>query len=137
MSSANMLKVRDVMQSDFVVMQGIDTVQAGIDKILDSNVGTIIIDRRDEHDEFGIVLLRDIAERVLSANKAPDRINLYEIMSKPAVGVDPNMGIRYCARLFHNLGIATAPVIEERKVIGLVTYKELVLEGFKHSREIG
>ena len=80
-------------------------------------------------DEPGIVVLADIADQVLARDRAPDRVNLYEIMTKPVIGVDPAMNIRYCARLFSRFGLSTAPVVENRDIVGVVTYREMVLKG--------
>jgi predicted transcriptional regulator len=52
-------------------------------------------------------------------------------MSKPVVSVDPQMDIRYCARLFENFGLGRAPVIEDGKVIGIVGYTDIVLRGVR------
>ena len=70
-----------------------------------------------------------IAREVLAKDRAPERVNVYEIMSKPVVSVDPDMDIRYCARLFHKLGFSYAPVIEGERVLGIVGYTDLVLNG--------
>ena len=75
------------------------------------------------------MLLSDIANPVIAKNKAPERVNIYEVMSKPVVSVDPDMDIRYCARLFENMGLARAPVIDNRKVIGVAGYTDIVLRG--------
>mgnify|MGYP006271907987 CR=1 FL=1 len=121
--------VRDVMQTDFVVMDGLATVQEGIDRMIERNIDSLFIRRRSDDDEHGIVVLADIAEKVLAGDRAPERVNLYEIMTKPMIWVDPQMKIRYCARLFANFGLQRAPVIEGREIIGLVTYREIVLRG--------
>jgi CBS domain-containing protein len=76
-------------------------------------------------------MLSDIARKVLAKNKAPERINIYEIMSKPVVSVAPGMDIRYCARLFENFGIGRAPVLDGGKVIGIVGYTDIVLHGIR------
>ena len=78
---------------------------------------------------YGIVLLADIARQVLARDKSPERVNVYEIMSKPVLGVSPDMDIRYCARLFDKFGLSLAPVIDQGKVVGLVSYSGLVLKG--------
>ena len=72
----------------------------------------LIVDKRHDDDEYGIVLLSDIAREVMARDKAPDRVNVYEIMSKPVVCVDPKMDIRYCARMFDRFGLSRAPVVE-------------------------
>ena len=89
----------------------------------------IIVNRRDEHDEYGIVVLADIAKKVIAPNRSPERINVYEIMSKPVVSVPPDMNIRYAARLFTQFGITIAPVIDGGEVKGIVTGTSIVLEG--------
>ena len=88
-----------------------------------------IVNRRHEDDEYGIVLLSDIAKKVLARDKSPERVNIYEIMSKPVIGVDPDMDIRYCTRLFENFGLSRAPVIRNQEVLGVIGYTDIVLRG--------
>jgi CBS domain-containing protein len=87
------------------------------------------VDKRHEDDEFGVVMFRDIAKRVLAPDLSPRRINMYEIMSKPVIGVDPQMDVRYCTKLFDRFGLSRAPVIKKGKIIGLVSYTDIVLKG--------
>lgn len=87
------------------------------------------IDKRDADDEYGIVMLADIAREVLAKDRAPERVNVYEIMSKPALTVHPDMDIRYCARLFERFGLARAPVTKQGKIVGIVSYTDMVLKG--------
>ena len=62
---------------------------------------------------------------------AEERGNIYEIMSKPVIYVDPEMDIRYCTRLFENFGLARAPVVENKKVVGIIGYTDIVLNGVR------
>jgi CBS domain-containing protein len=89
----------------------------------------LIINKRHEDDEFGMVLLSDIAKKVIAEDRSPERVNVYEVMAKPVISVDPHMDIRYCSRLFENFGLAHAPVIEDDKVLGIVSYRSIVLKG--------
>ena len=95
----------------------------------DSNARALIVNKHDANDEWGIVVLADIAKKVLARDKSPDRVNVYEIMSKPVIQVSPNMDIRYCARLFERFGLERAPVVENGEVLGMVSYHVLVLRG--------
>ncbi len=92
---------------------------------------SLMVKRRDEQDEYGMLLFSDIAKKVIGQNRAPERVNVYEIMAKPVVTVRPDMHIRYCARLFENFGIGHAPVEEDGKIIGMVSYYRLVLYGLE------
>ena len=90
---------------------------------------TLIVKRRDEHDEVGMVLFSDIAKQVIAKDRAPERVNVFEVMAKPVISVRPGMSIRHCARLFEQFGISHAPVIENDEIIGIVSYYLLVLGG--------
>jgi CBS domain-containing protein len=50
-------------------------------------------------------------------------------MSKPVISVPPDMDIRYCARMFEQFGLSRAPVIDNGKVVGIVSFTDMVLKG--------
>ncbi|MBK6440702.1 MAG: CBS domain-containing protein [Actinomycetales bacterium] len=89
----------------------------------------LIVDKRDADDEYGIVMLSDIAREVLAKDRSPERVNVYEIMSKPVITVHPDMDIRYCARLFDKFGLSRAPVTKRGQIMGIVSYTDMVLRG--------
>jgi CBS domain-containing protein len=134
MSERHVVRVRDVMKRGFDLVDGKLTVREALDGMRHEETRALVIDKRHADDEYGIVLLSDIAKRVLAADRSPDRVNLYEIMSKPVLGVDPEMDIRYCARLLERFGIMRAPVIENRTVVGVVSFHDLVLRGMREAR---
>jgi predicted transcriptional regulator len=129
MSKSPPVRVRDVMQADFDLVDGLITVADALRSMQHVETKALIVDKRSEDDEYGIVVLADIAKKVLAQDRSPERVNVYEIMSKPVVAVDPEMDIRYCARLFERFGLSRAPVIEHRRVIGVVGYTDMVLLG--------
>ena len=131
MNTRPVISVREVMRTEFDMVDGLDTVAEALKKSKYPNTKCFIVNMRHENDEYGIVLLADIAKQVLAKNKSPERVNIYEIMSKPVVAVDPDMDIRYCTRLFENFGLSRAPVIADRKVIGVVGYTDIVLRGVR------
>ena len=129
MSDRKVLRVRDVMKANVDIVDGMATVSEALQAMKHVDTKALIIDKRHDDDEYGIVLLSDIAREVMAKDKAPDRVNVYEIMSKPVVCVDPQMDIRYCARMFDRFGLSRAPVVEGGKVIGLVSYTDMVMKG--------
>ena len=88
----------------------------------------LIVNKRHESDEYGMLTFSDIAKQVIAKNRAPERVNVFEVMTKPVVAVRPDMDIRYCARMFDRFGISHAPVIQNEEVVGIVSYYLLVLE---------
>ena len=126
--SHKLVQVKDAMSTDsYQFTDGMVTVAEGIRLAKMHNVSALIINKRHDNDEYGLVLLSDIAKQVIAKNRSPERVNLYEIMAKPLLSVAPDMDVRYCARLFENFGINTAPVIKDQEVLGLVNYTNMVL----------
>ena len=125
----NTIRVRDVMKSEVDVVDGMLTVTEALNTMKYPDTRTLIVDKRHDDDEYGVVMFRDMAKKVLARDHSPNRVNIYEIMSKPVLSVHPDMDIRYCTRLFDRFGLSRAPVLEHQKIIGLVSYSDIVLKG--------
>lgn len=121
--------VRDCMRTDVTEVDGKLDVLSALRIMKKVGATSLIVKRRDENDEIGMLLFSDIAKQVIAKDRAPERVNVYEIMSKPVLSVRPDMEIRYCARLFDNFGVSHAPVMEGNKIVGIVSYYLLVLHG--------
>jgi predicted transcriptional regulator len=131
MNQREIIRVKDVMKPDFDLVDGMDTVADVLRNSIHPESKCFIVNMRHQDDEYGIVLLSDIAKKVLARDKSPERVNIYEIMTKPVIFVDPDMDIRYCTRLFENFGLSRAPVINNKKVVGIVGYTDIVLRGVR------
>ena len=129
MTEKPIIRVRDVMKPNFDVVDGMSTVSEALNTMRHVETKCLIVDKRHADDEYGMLLISDIARHVLAKDRAPDRVNVYEVMAKPVVSVDPEMDIRYCARLFDRFDLSRAPVIEQGKVIGIISFTDMVLRG--------
>lgn len=129
MNNRMIIRVKDVMKTDFGTIDGIATIAEALKKMKAMQTAVLIVNKRHDDDEYGLINCGDIARHVLAKDRAPDRVNVYEIMTKPVISVHPEMDIRYCSRLFAHYDLVRAPVIEGRKVIGIVSPNSLVLDG--------
>ena len=128
-SEREIIRVRDVMKKEFDMIDGRITVMDALRTMSHVETKSLIVDKRHDDDEYGMVLISDIARDVLAKDRSPDRVNVYEIMAKPILPVDPDMDIRYCARYFEKFGLSRAPVVENKKVIGIISFTDMVLKG--------
>jgi len=129
MTIRNWGPVRDCMRTDVTEVDGQLDVLSALKIMKKVGATSLIVKRRDENDEYGMLLFSNVAKKVIAKNRAPERVNVYEIMAKPVLTVRPDMDIRYCARLFENFGISHAPVVENDEIVGIVSYYLLVLHG--------
>jgi len=130
MSSEKVVRrVKDVMTQDYAMVDGLVTIKEALDLFKEKDVSVLLINKRHEDDEYGILLLSDIAKQVVAKDRSPERVNVYEVMAKPVVAVESRMDVRYCARLFDSFGLASAPVIDNGHVLGVVSYNDIVLKG--------
>ena len=129
MSTPNWGPVRDCMRTEVTEVDGKLDVLSALKIMKKVGATSLIVKRRDENDEIGMLLFSDVAKEVIAKDRAPERVNVYEIMAKPVLTVRPDMEIRYCARMFVNFGITHAPVVEDGEIVGIVSYYLLVLHG--------
>lgn len=129
MNQHPLIQVREVMKHEFDMVDGMMTISEALRMMKHVDTKALLVDKRHEHDEYGMLLISDIARHVLARDRSPDRVNVYEIMAKPVVSVDPDMDIRYCARLFERFDLSRAPVIEAGRVIGIISFTDMVLRG--------
>jgi len=123
------LRVKDVMKTEIDIVDGMTTITEALNHMKHPETRTLIVDKRHEDDEYGVVMFRDVARRVLARDRSPNRMNIYEIMSKPVISVDPEMDVKYCIKLFDRFGLSRSPVVTKGRIIGLVSYTDIVLKG--------
>jgi len=133
--SKPIIRVREVMKTRFDFVDGMTTVAEALRTMRHVETKALIVTRRDDDDEYGMLLISDIACQVLARDRAPERVKVYEIMTKPVISVAPDMDIRYCARLFERFDLSRAPVIEDGTVIGIVSFTDMVLRGLCRESE--
>ncbi|MES9845242.1 MAG: CBS domain-containing protein [Candidatus Sedimenticola sp. PURPLELP] len=131
MSERQIVRVRDIMKTSFDTVDGMDTVESALNKMAHIETKCLVVGKRNKHDEHGMVMISDIARKVLARDRPTDRVNIYEIMSKPVITVDPDMDIRYAARLFTVHDLSRAPVVQDREIIGIVSLTDMVTKGLR------
>lgn len=123
------IRVKDVMKTTFNTIESAATISDALKLMKSLKTAVLIVNKRNEDDEWGMITSADIARHVLAKNRAPERVNVYEVMSCPIISVRPQMDIRHCSRLFATYNLVRAPVIENEKIIGMVSPNSLVLDG--------
>jgi len=127
MTEETFIRVGDVMTKSPYIIPGLASVRTAIELMHEKNVSSLVIEKRHEGDEFGVVSVHDIAEKVIGVDRAIDRTSVYEIMSKPVLTVNTEMNIRYAIRLLTRFQLTRALVLEHQELVGIVTLRDMVV----------
>jgi CBS domain-containing protein len=119
------MKASDIMTTDVVTIRGSATVAEAVKVLKEKGLRALIVSRRTDEDAYGMLTETDIAYKVAAYGKDPKNVRVYEIMTKPCITVNPDLGVEYVARLFANTGIRRAPVIKE-KLLGIVSISDII-----------
>ncbi|HEY9867486.1 MAG TPA: CP12 domain-containing protein [Candidatus Obscuribacterales bacterium] len=123
-----MLKAKDIMTAEVVTIKGSATVADAVEQMNDLCLRALIVERRHPQDAYGIVTETDIVYKVTAYGKDPKKIRVYEIMTKPCISVNPDLGVEYVARLFAQTGIRRAPVIQDQ-LLGIISVTDILAKG--------
>ena len=115
------LKVSDVMRKNVVTIDGSATVSEAVALMRKRKVSSLLVDRRTHDDAWGILVRKDVVSKVIDPSKDPDKVKVFEIMTKPVIMVSPGLAVKYCARLMNQSGIRRAPVFDGKNVVGIIS----------------
>ncbi len=118
--------VRDVMAADVVTIDAGALLLEALQLMIDKDVKSLVVNPRHEHDAYGILTFTDIAAKAVAADERLEMLNVYDLMTKPAVSVDQQWEIRYAARMLTDLKISRAIVKEGPALLGIVSLTDLV-----------
>ncbi|HTP07932.1 MAG TPA: CBS domain-containing protein [Anaerolineae bacterium] len=120
-----MLKARDIMTSRVVTIQSLATVADALELMRKHQVHALVVDRSGPEDAYGLIVDEDIVYNVIAEGEDPAVVQVYEVMTKPCVVVNPDLSVEYVAKLFANVGIRCAPVIQE-KLLGIISVSDIL-----------
>ncbi len=137
MNDIPLIKVRDIMSTSVHLIDAVATVRQAMATMHEKGVSSLVITRRNENDEYAVVTITDVADKVIAENRSLDRTDVWEIMRKPALAVASEMDIRYAVRLLNRFGLSRALVVDhDRNLAGIVTVRDMVL-AYVHYQEGG
>jgi CBS domain-containing protein len=112
-------KSGDVLQID-----GDATVFEAITRMVEANVGSLLV--ADEGEIVGIVTERDYLRRVTLEGRTDKETAVRDIMTSPLYVATPDTAIDECMALMTDRRIRHVPVVDEGKVVGVISIGDLV-----------
>lgn len=123
-----MTKAADIMTTEVATISGSATVADAVKLMKLKGLHSLIVERRNGEDAYGILTDTDITNKVVAYGKDPKQVKVYEVMVKPCVVINPDLAIEYVARLFSLTGIDRAPVIQG-ELLGILSVTDILQKG--------
>ncbi|MBD2437975.1 CBS domain-containing protein [Nostoc sp. FACHB-110] len=120
-----MLKAADVMTKDVATIRSSATVAEAVELMRARDWRALIVDRRHAQDAYGIISESDIVYKVIAYGKDPHKTRVYEVMTKPCIAINPDLGLEYVARLFAQHHLHRAPVIQG-ELVGIISLTDIL-----------
>jgi CBS domain-containing protein len=126
-------KVGDLMTKNVVKSDKESTVY-DLAKLMDKNgIGCVVIAENDK--PLGIVTERDIITKCLARELNPRDTKAKDIMSFPVISIDPEAEILEAAKVMVSRMIRRLPVVENNKLVGIITTSDMIREVSKGKRK--
>ena len=123
------MKSRDIMTKDVAMIEEGNSVATAINTMTEKKVSSLIVNRLDEDDSYGIVTRRDVVNKVVAQALDPNKMKVAEIMTKPLLTISPNLPIKHIAKLMVHTGVRRMPVFDGHQIIGIVSNSD-IFRGF-------
>jgi CBS domain-containing protein len=121
-----MTTVGEFMTTRLVTMDANDTLTAAAQEMRDSAIGDVVV--TDGDNVVGIVTDRDITVRGVAAQQDPDRTTLRQITSTDLITVSQHDDAVAAADLMRTYAVRRLPVLENGRLIGLISIGDLAVE---------
>ena len=118
------LLVRDVMSKNVKTVRPNSTINEVVRKMNKFEIGSIVV--ADGEKPVGIITERDILRRVLEVTVASEAMKAKEIMTSPVLTIGSEATTEEAATLMNLKRIKKIPVLEDGKLIGIVTSTDIV-----------
>ncbi|MEU8023459.1 MULTISPECIES: CBS domain-containing protein [Micromonospora] len=121
-----MTTVGEFMTTRLVTMDGHETLVAAAREMRDSAIGDVVVTAGD--DVVGIVTDRDIAVRGVAEEMDPNTTRLNQITSRDVITVSQYDDAVAAADLMRTYAVRRLPVIDDGRLVGLVSMGDLAVE---------
>ena len=116
------IKARDIMHDPNFMHEG-DSVRE-VSKFLDEkNIGSVLIECGDG--SIGILTERDIIKKVTAKGLDANEVRAGDVMTRNVTSIEPDADIYSIASIFSQQNIRRLPVIEEGRVLGILTTRDV------------
>lgn len=118
------IKINDTMRRSVVTIKPEDTAETALKAMVDLDIGCVIVSEKDQ--PLGIITDSNLLARVFYKNKKPSEVKAKDIMSHPLKSIGPEADLEEAAELMRDLKLKRLPVVENGRLVGILTETEVI-----------
>jgi len=122
------LCARDLMQADVKTVTEKTSLRDAARMMYEGGVSSLVVERKDESDAFGIITRKDVVEGLVSLEIDDRALLVEDVMAKPAITVAPELSIGHCLQMMRMAGVRRIPVVDAEGLVGMLSNTDV----FKH-----
>ena len=115
--------VRAVMSAPVIQVAPDATVAQALRTMIDRDIGSVVV--AEGESAVGVFTERDLTRRILDDSSLLDR-KVGGVMSSPVTTVGPDDEVVFVFRLMNEKGIRRLPVVQDDRLVGIVTERDLL-----------
>ena len=116
-------------------ISSLETVRNCLKIMQEKKVKSIIVEKDNSHDAYGIVTYTNVLDAIFSQEGDMDLLNVYDIATKPIIQISAELNIRYAAQMMINNNINRLLVTGNGELLGLISMNDIVAVLMKFAQE--
>ena len=121
---SGILLVREVMTTNVKTVRPFSTVKDVVQKMNKFGLGSVVVVEEDR--PVGIITERDIMRNIAEQFFDPSLVKAKDIMSTQLFTISGDVSVEEAARLMASRKIKKLPVVEDQKLVGIVTSMDVM-----------
>src|SRR5712692_8211812 len=115
----------DVMSHTLFLISPSASVAEASAQMEQNHIHSLLVERADATDAYGILTDTDIVGKVLARGRAPSQLRVRDVMSKPIITIPPDCPLADIARLMAHNHINHLPVFDGKQLVGMVSSTDI------------
>ena len=132
-----LVTVQEIMipRKDIIMISSLESVRNCLQIMQDRKVKSIIVEKDNPHDAYGIVTYTNILHAIFSQDGDMDLLNVYDIATKPIIQVSADLNIKYAAQMMLNNNVNRLIVTDNGNLLGLLSMNDIVAVLMRFAQE--
>jgi CBS domain-containing protein len=114
------------MRQPIISIPAAESVAHAVREMQAHDISCLLVEPRFEGEGYGIITKADVVAKVVARGRAPERIHVSAVMTRPVHTVAPECSLRECAALMLDHHIRRLPVVTEGgELVGIVSASDV------------